>query len=162
MGGTTGDLEGNLARLLHLLRSLRFDAPDVDGLRAGQPAAALSILRHAFLRFSRHVTRCLLAAGHELQAKDDARFAESALKALRVSLGCRPALLASQVMAPSAFAEQKLLLCIDALQSCTALHNDLCREHRQLHARPVRCTDPVRTCLSRAAAFTFKSLTAPA
>jgi hypothetical protein len=62
------DLEGTLARLQALLRTLRFppDAADLAALRAGSPSACVALLRHAFLRFSRHVSRWLLSAGQEV------------------------------------------------------------------------------------------------
>jgi hypothetical protein len=37
-------------------------------LRDGNPTVFVSLLRHALLRFSRRVSRRLLAAGHEVRA----------------------------------------------------------------------------------------------
>jgi len=45
--------------------------------------ALLPALHYAMLGFSRHVTGSLSRAGHDLQAKSDARFVENAWRALR-------------------------------------------------------------------------------
>jgi hypothetical protein len=79
-----------------------------------------------------------------LQVKDDARFAEAALRALRVSFGTRPALQQGQLMAPGLFAEAKILLLVDCLELCRRAHNDMCRETKAANAPPVRRCDPVR------------------
>jgi hypothetical protein len=79
----------------------------------------------------------------QLQVKDDARFAEAALRALRISFGTRPALQHSQLMAPG-FAEQKILLVFDALERCRRAHNDMCRDAKAANAPAVRSCDPVR------------------
>jgi hypothetical protein len=102
----------------------------------------------------------------QLQAKDELRFLESALKALRVCFDYRPALSPAQLMTKArrarcsialksthgarhppqgCFAEQKALLCIDALELCKRTHNELCAEHKRAHAPPVTRCDPVRS-----------------
>jgi hypothetical protein len=91
--------------------------------------ALLPALHYALLGFSRHVTSSLVDAGHDLQAKSDARFVENAWRALREAFGYNPALTVSQFLSPG-FAERKLMLLHDAVELCKRKHNEHARRKR--------------------------------
>ena len=130
LGGRTGDLEGNLNRVKRELRRIRFPVDfDAGAAREGNPMALLPALHYALLGFSRHVTSSLVDAGHDLQAKSDARFVENAWRALREAFGYNPALSPSQFLSPG-FAERKLMLLHDAVELCKRRHNEHARRKR--------------------------------
>jgi hypothetical protein len=130
LGGRTGDLDGNLNRVKRELRRIRFPVDfDAGAAREGNPMALLPALHYALLGFSRHVTSSLVDAGHDLQAKSDARFVENAWRALREAFGYNPALSPSQFLSPG-FAERKLMLLHDAIELCKRRHNEHARRKR--------------------------------
>jgi hypothetical protein len=130
LGGRTGDLDGNLNRVKRELRRIRFPVDfDAGAAREGNPMALLPALHYALLGFSRHVTSSLVDAGHDLQAKSDARFVENAWRALREAFGYNPALTVSQFLSPG-FAERKLMLLHDAVELCKRKHNEHARRKR--------------------------------
>jgi hypothetical protein len=130
LGGRTGDLDGNLNRVKRELRRIRFPVDfDAGAAREGNPMALLPALHYALLGFSRHVTSSLVDAGHDLQAKSDARFVENAWRALREAFGYNPALSPSQFLSPG-FAERKLMLLHDAIELCKRRHNEHARKKR--------------------------------
>ena len=130
LGGRTGDLDGNLNRVKRELRRIRFPVDfDAGAAREGDPMALLPALHYALLGFSRHVTSSLIDAGHDLQAKSDARFVENAWRALREAFGYNPALSPSQFLSPG-FAERKLMLLHDAVELCKRRHNEHARRKR--------------------------------
>ena len=130
LGGRTGDIDGNLDKVKRELRRIRFPV-DFDGgaAREGDPMALLPALHYALLGFSRHVTNSLGEAGHDLQAKSDARFVEGAWRALREEFGYNPALTPQRFLSPG-FAERKLMLLHDTIELCKRRHNEHARRKR--------------------------------
>lgn len=65
--GSTGDLLGNVARLVRELRSSKFHG-DIDevGLRLGDPIASLPLLNHVLLKSSKHVAHTVAQSGYEV------------------------------------------------------------------------------------------------
>ncbi|CAE8634868.1 unnamed protein product [Polarella glacialis] len=121
-----GDVDANVERLRAQLRQMRFPAQELDlqGLRAGRPAALLPVMHFAMLDFSAPFAHFLRGCGQELRSKSDLRFLESVYKVLREYLNYSPVLTVSQFFAPG-FAERKVLLCLDVLQAVLAKHEDL-------------------------------------
>ena len=134
LGGRTGDIDGNLDKVKRELRRIRFPV-DFDGgaAREGDPMALLPALHYALLGFSRHVTNSLGEAGHDLQAKSDARFVEGAWRALREEFGYNPALTPQRFLSPG-FAERKLMLLHDTIELCKRRHNEHARAQRRKDA----------------------------
>jgi hypothetical protein len=125
---TTGDLKNNLERLRLELRALRYDGPfDVTALAAGEPAAYLPILHHAFLGASAPLAEWLGGRGYELLSKSDLRFVELLFRISRVEFGYRHSLTPAQVLT-AGFAERKALFAVDMLRLCAAKSDQLARE----------------------------------
>ncbi|GIL72177.1 hypothetical protein Vretimale_340 [Volvox reticuliferus] len=127
---STGDLNGNLQRLLRELRAIKYPA-DVDevGLRLGDPVALLPLFNFTLLKFSRHVARFIVQHGFELAGKTDQRFVESCFKLFRDVLNVRTVLTPAQFF-EHGYAERKVLLLCDIIAVCKKLHNEEVRQER--------------------------------
>ncbi|KAG2435127.1 hypothetical protein HXX76_007212 [Chlamydomonas incerta] len=127
---STGDLSGNVQRLVRELRSIKYPG-DVDevGLRLGDPVALLPLLSFTLLKFSRHVARYIVRNGFELAGKTDQRFVETSFRLLRDLLNVRTVLTPAQFF-EQGFAERKVLLLCDVITVCKKLHNDEVRHER--------------------------------
>eukprot|EP00198_Chlamydomonas_reinhardtii_P012632 XP_001701969.1 predicted protein [Chlamydomonas reinhardtii] len=127
---STGDLNGNVQRLVRELRSIKYPG-DVDevGLRLGDPVALLPLLSFTLLKFSRHVARYIVRNGFELAGKTDQRFVETSFRLLRDLLNVRTVLTPAQFF-EQGFAERKVLLLCDVITVCKKLHNDEVRHER--------------------------------
>ncbi|GIL45501.1 hypothetical protein Vafri_2721 [Volvox africanus] len=127
---STGDLNGNLQRLLRELRAIKCPA-DVDevGLRLGDPVALLPLFNFTLLKFSRHVARFIVRHGFELAGKTDQRFVESCFKLFRDVLNVRTVLTPAQFF-EHGYAERKVLLLCDVIAVCKKLHNEEVRQER--------------------------------
>ncbi|GLI64159.1 hypothetical protein VaNZ11_007344 [Volvox africanus] len=127
---STGDLNGNLQRLLRELRAIKCPA-DVDevGLRLGDPVALLQLFNFTLLKFSRHVARFIVRHGFELAGKTDQRFVESCFKLFRDVLNVRTVLTPAQFF-EHGYAERKVLLLCDVIAVCKKLHNEEVRQER--------------------------------
>ncbi|EFJ49378.1 hypothetical protein VOLCADRAFT_89740 [Volvox carteri f. nagariensis] len=133
---STGDLNGNLQRLLRELKAIKC-AANVDevGLRLGDPVALLPLLNFTLLKFSRHVARFIVRHGFEpsfimkLAGKTDQRFVESCFKLFREVLNVRTVLTPSQFF-EQGYAERKVLLLCDIIAVCKKLHNEEVRQER--------------------------------
>ena len=92
---STGDIRGNLSRLLRALSSVRYPLPKnttattannnstslsqsqslfEEALLRGDPAAYLPLLHYVLLSFSKHVASLIIDNGYELTAKTDYRY----------------------------------------------------------------------------------------
>ncbi|GFR40196.1 hypothetical protein Agub_g756 [Astrephomene gubernaculifera] len=127
---STGDLNGNVQRLLRELKAIKYPA-DVDevGLRLGDPVAFLPLLSYSLLKFSRLVARFIVRNGFELAGKTDQRFIEASFKLFRDVLNVRTVLTPVQFF-EHGFAERKVLLLCDVIAVCKKLHNDEVRHER--------------------------------
>lgn len=124
----TGDLYNNLERLRLELRVLRYDGPfDTRALAAGEPAAFLPLLHHAFLGHSAHVAQWLGARGYELYSKSDMRFVELVFRIARAEFGYRHTLTPAQMLT-AGFAERKALFAVDMLRATAAKADGLARD----------------------------------
>ncbi|PNH09698.1 Centrosomal protein [Tetrabaena socialis] len=127
---STGDIQGNVQRLLRELRAIKYPL-DVDevGLRLGDPVALLPLLSFALLKFSRHVARFIVRSGFELAGKTDQRFVEAAFRLFRDVLNVRTVLTPAQFF-EQGFAERKVLLLCDVITVCKKVHNEEVRQER--------------------------------
>ncbi|KAG2501080.1 hypothetical protein HYH03_000898 [Edaphochlamys debaryana] len=126
----TGDLAGNVQRLLRELKAIKYPG-DVDevGLRLGDPVALLPLLSFALLKFSRHVARFIVRSGFELAGKTDQRFVESSFRLFRDVLNVRTVVTPAQFF-EQGFAERKVILLCDVIAVCKKVHNDEVRQER--------------------------------
>ena len=92
-----------------------------NSLRLGEPLAALPLLHHALLGFSRHVRARALDAGLALAPRTDAGFVDGALRFARGHLGVATRLAPAQFLARG-FAELKVLLLWDVAAAARAVH----------------------------------------
>eukprot|EP00899_Mesostigma_viride_P012912 jgi/Mesvir1/21621/Mv04044-RA.1 len=135
---STGDLSGNLERLIHELQRIHYPGKvDKNGLLSGSPVALLPIIHYAFLSYSKYLAQFLSSKGYEIMAKNDQRFMESVLKLLREQFSYICPLSATQILSPH-FAERKILILHDILVMCREWHRNAVRDLKQ---RKVKWTE---------------------
>ncbi|KAK9806670.1 hypothetical protein WJX73_006436 [Symbiochloris irregularis] len=135
---TTGDLEGNISRLLKELASVKYPGTvDLTGLKSGEFEAFLPPLHFVLTQFSRHLTKEFLEAGNKLLGNNDHRFVESAFRIAREQLGLRTVLAIPQFF-ERGFAERKAILLHDIVQACRKRHHAALRRQRLASIAPLQ------------------------
>jgi hypothetical protein len=134
-----GDLQNNLDRLRSELRKARYEGDlQLDALARGDPSGFLPLLHFTLLHYSRCVARWLTDLGHELYAKNDARFVETVYRLARQDLNYHHSLTCKQFLS-AGFAERKVLFVIDLLQLCRNKHAELGRTREAQKAASAAC-----------------------
>ncbi|XP_038610906.1 centrosomal protein of 44 kDa [Tachyglossus aculeatus] len=122
----TGDLKGSLRKVEHGLRLLNYPREvDYAGMVKGDPAAFLPIISYAFTSYSTCIADLLVASGVELIGKNDVRFLDAVYKLLRDQFQYKPVLTKHQFL-QCGFAERKIQIVCDIMNSVMKKHKDLC------------------------------------
>jgi len=95
----TGDLAGNVRRLIDHLKSISYHrSVSARLLRAGDPTALLPILHYSLLDYSPYVASFISSHGYDLYGRDDASFTTAVFRLANLHLGIQPGIQAQQFL----------------------------------------------------------------
>eukprot|EP00940_MAST-03C_sp_MAST-3C-sp2_P001640 g1640.t1 len=125
----TGDLRNTATKLRAALRKVRYRGQIswVDVIK-GDPRPLLPVLHYVALDYSSIVAKIVARTEINLAGCTDVVFVERFFRVVRQVFGYVPRLTATQFLRQSGFAEQKMMLVIDAANLCRGAHEETRRK----------------------------------
>ena len=121
---STGNLTGNVSRLIDCLRSARFPINvSTKELREANPRTILPILHFSLLDLSPHVASFVREKGFNMFALNDAKFTEAVFRLASMHMGLKPHMTVTQFLSDG-YTERRLIFAADLVKACLALHEE--------------------------------------